>query len=267
MGDAAQPTRAPAALDVAVALVSSALATAGTVGRGATAVAGPLATVVLRPPIVAQRYQPGTWLAGVARRGGHRRDRALRELSAWLDRVVPIVAAELLRRIDLTEAVRRYVDLDSLVADVDLDAAAARLDVDAVAARLDLDAVAARLDIDAVAARLDIDAVVNRLDLTSIVQERVDIDAVVDAVDLDAAAARLDLDAVIARIDLAGLAQEVIAEIDLPEIIRESTGSVASDTVRGVRMRGISGDDAVGRAVDRLRHRRQPEPGVVTREP
>ena len=249
MGDAARPTGTPAALDLALALASSALATAGTLERRATAVARPLAAVVLHPPMVASRYQPGTWLAGVAHRGGRRREQAVRELSAWLDRVVPVLAMELLRRIDLTEAVRRYVDLDGLVAGVDVDA------------------VAARLDIDAVAQRLDLGAVVQRLDLESIIMERVDFDAVVDAVDLDAAAARLDIDAIIARIDLPGLAQDVIAEIDLPEIIRESTGSVASETVRGVRMRGISGDDAVGRAMDRLRHRRQPEPGVVTGEP
>jgi hypothetical protein len=67
---------------------------------------------------------------------------------------------------------------------------------------------------------------------------------------------RLDLDALIDRIDLVGLAEGVIAEVDLPEIIRESTSSVASDTVRGVRMQGISGDEALGRAVGRLRLRR-----------
>ena len=151
---------------------------------------------------------------------------------------MPLVARELVRRIDLTAVVRQYVDLDSVVAGVDLDAAAVRL---------------------------DLDAIVHRLDLTGIVRERVDLDYLVGTVDLDAAAAhldvdavarRLDLDAVIDRIDLAGLAQEVIAEVDLPEIIRESTGSVASDTVRGVRMQSISADDALGRAVDRLRFRR-----------
>ena len=71
-------------------------------------------------------------------------------------------------------------------------------------------------------------------------------------VDIDAAAARLDLEAVIGRVDLAGLARQVLEEIDLPEIIRESTGSMASDTLRGVRMQTISADDAVGRAVDKL---------------
>lgn len=69
---------------------------------------------------------------------------------------------------------------------------------------------------------------------------------------------RLDLDALVTRMDVAQLAQRVIAEVDLPEIIRESTGAVSSEAVREVRMRGIAGDDTVGRAVDRLllRHRR-----------
>ena len=73
---------------------------------------------------------------------------------------------------------------------------------------------------------------------------------------MDTAAARLDVEAVIDRLDLAGLVTKVLAEIDLPEIIRESTGSVASDAVRGVRMQTISADDAISRAVDRLRPRR-----------
>jgi hypothetical protein len=69
---------------------------------------------------------------------------------------------------------------------------------------------------------------------------------------------RVDLDAVIARLDMAKLAEDVIASVDLPEIIRESTSAVQSEAVREVRMRSISGDEAVGRAMDRLRpHRRR----------
>jgi len=107
-------------------------------------------------------------------------------------------------------------------------------------------------------------ALLARIDLTKIVAERVDLNQVVAAVDLDkaveqldldAVVARLDLDALIARLDLAGLAEGVIAEVDLAEIIRQSSGSVASDTVQGVRLQGISGDEAVGRAVGRLRLR------------
>ena len=45
--------------------------------------------------------------------------------------------------------------------------------------------------------------------------------------------------------------------IDLPAIIRDSTGSMASETVRGVRMTGVSADDALSRAVDRALFRRR----------
>jgi hypothetical protein len=188
--------------------------------------------------MLSPRYQPNTWLTGLARRGGKRRDELKRELSAVLDLMVPAVVAALLRRIDLTETVKRYVDLDSIVAEVDLDAAAVRLDLDAFLDQLDLTRIVKeRVDLDDLVAAVDLDKVVARLDL-------------------DAVVVRLDLDALIDRIDLVGLAEGVIAEVDLPEIIRESTSSVASDTVRGVRMQGISGDEALGRAVGRLRLRR-----------
>jgi hypothetical protein len=86
---------------------------------------------------------------------------------------------------------------------------------------------------------------------------RVDLGPIVDRVDVDRVAERIDLDAVIARLDLAELARTVIEEIDLPEIIRESSGSMASETVRGVRIQGIEADAAVSRAVDRILLRRR----------
>ncbi|ASR35286.1 hypothetical protein BAY61_10085 [Prauserella marina] len=49
------------------------------------------------------------------------------------------------------------------------------------------------------------------------------------------------------RLDLPGIVREVLAEIDLPEIIRTSTGSVASESVRDVRIRLVAADDAVSR--------------------
>jgi hypothetical protein len=69
------------------------------------------------------------------------------------------------------------------------------------------------------------------------------------------------VDAALAQVDLIALANEVIDGVDLPEIIRESTGSMASDTVRGARMQGIEADQAVARAMDRLllRHTRRPD--------
>ena len=53
------------------------------------------------------------------------------------------------------------------------------------------------------------------------------------------------VDAALAKVDLVGLAEQVIDGVDLPELIRESTGSMASDTVRGVRMHGIEADQTV----------------------
>ena len=231
-------------LDVTVGMTVSAVGLAIGVSRRMVAVARPVAApltgLVLRPPVVAPRYQPGTWVVLAGRRGAVHRERLVVEAVVLLDLLVPVIADALLRRMDLTEVVRRYVDLDGLVASVDLDEAVGRVDLDAVVGRLDLD---------------------------RIVRERVDLDGIVATVDLDAVAARIDIDAVIARIDLVALAEEVIAEVDLPEIIRESTGSMASETVRGVRMQGITADEAVGRAVDRFRLRRnRPEPPPVPPE-
>jgi hypothetical protein len=83
------------------------------------------------------------------------------------------------------------------------------------------------------------------------------VDEVVARIDLDAIAQQIDIDAIIARIDLVALAEEVIEGIDLPEIIRESSGTVASEVVRGVRMQSIDADEAVARVVDRLFRRRR----------
>lgn len=91
------------------------------------------------------------------------------------------------------------------------------------------------------------------VDLTPLVSEVVDLDRLVARVDIDAVAQRLDIDAVLDRLDMVTLVESVIADIDLPEIIRQSSGAMASDTLTGVRLQGISADAAVARAVSRLR--------------
>ncbi len=162
------------------------------------------------------------------------------DIEAVLDRID--LTATVLYRVDLKVLVREILDqLDEHSIGLVVD----RVDVDAVARRLDLDAVARELDVDAVARRLDVEAVLDRIDLTGTVLRRVDLKAVVDSA--------------LAQVDLIGIAEQVIDGVDLPEIIRESTGSMASDTVRGVRMQGIEADQAVGRAMDRLllRHARR----------
>jgi hypothetical protein len=155
----------------------------------------------------------------------------------------------------LGSTVRALVDL--VLAQVDLDAVAERLDVDRVARRLDVDAVVARADLDAAVARVDIAAILDRVDLDAVAQ-RLDVDAVVARADLDAAAARIDIDAFLDRVDLVGIAQEVVDGIGLPDIVRESTGSLATETVEEVRLQGMAADDAIARLVDRIRLRRRP---------
>lgn len=88
--------------------------------------------------------------------------------------------------------------------------------------------------------------VLNHIDLTETVRQYVDVNRIV---------ADVDIEAVITRLDLPGLAEGVIAEVDLAEIIRQSSGSLTSETVQGARMQGISGDDAIDKAAGRIRVR------------
>jgi hypothetical protein len=153
-----------------------------------------------------------------------------------------------LDQIDLTALVRERVDLNAVAEGIDVDAVAARLDVDRVVAGVDIDAIIGRVDIDAIIGRVDIDAIIGR-------------------VDIDAIAARVDLDAIIARLDLIGLANYVVDGIDLPGIVRESSGSMASEALSGVRLQSLQADEALSRAVGRFlpraRGARRSEPPVA----
>jgi hypothetical protein len=94
-------------------------------------------------------------------------------------------------------------------------------------------------------------AVLDEVDLDGVVA-RVDLDAIAARIDLDAIAARIDLNAIVSRLDLAGLTEQVIDEVDLGELIRESSGSMASETVDALRVQGMRADHFVSRLVDRI---------------
>lgn len=207
---------------------------------------------------------PAAITSALADRGREARDALDAATRRVLQLVVPRVVGSVLATLDLNALVRKHVDLDGLAAELDVAAVINRVDLNAVVRRVDLDAVINSVDLDAVVNRVDLDAVVSRVDLNAVV-DRVDLDAVAGKLDLDAVTARLDLDglvervdveAVLARIDLAGIAKEVIAAVDLPLIVRESSGTLASEGIRGVRAGGIHADDAVARFVDRLLRRR-----------
>jgi hypothetical protein len=164
------------------------------------------------------------------REGGRARDLVRHRAEELFEAAVPVVLDAVLDQIDLTALVLR------------------RVDVNAVVAAADVAAVAARLDLDTVAARLDIEKILDRMDLDALIEQRVDLDRV---------AAGLDVEKVLDRVDIIGLAEFVVDGIDLPRIIRESTGSVASEGLRGVRTRSMEADQALARFADRMLLRRR----------
>jgi hypothetical protein len=184
-------------------------------------------------------------------------------VAGMLDQLATEAIAEVVRRVDvepvldsldLTEIVLQRVRLDAVVREVIV-----HVDEDEIAT------LVTKVDIDGIARSLDVDAVLDQMALTVIVLKRVDlvkvVDAVLDQMDLtEIVLKRVDLvkvvDAVLDQMDLIALANEIIDGVDLPEIIRDSTGSMASETVKGVRMQGIGADQAVDRAIDRLLLRR-----------
>jgi hypothetical protein len=146
-------------------------------------------------------------------------------------------------------AVWRRFDLDGWAArglaeqrhNQEVAAATARALVGAIAA-----AVLDQVDADAVVAKVDLDRIVDRLDL----------DRIAARIDLDAIATRIDVDAVVARVDLAGLTEQVMDEVDLGEIIRESSGTMATETVDALRVQGMRADRLLSRVVDRILQRK-----------
>jgi len=232
------------------------------VGGIARPIAGALVGPVASGPTAAQgRALRAQWAVLLARTAGQ----VAREVVAVVLPAVDLTAL-VLKHVDLDriaaaldlDAIVDRIDLDGIVARVDLDVAVARVDIGAIVDRIDLDAVAARIDIEAIAARLDLDRLAAGLDVTAVV-DRVDLDAVAARIDADRVVARVDLDAVVARLDLVGIAQSVIDAIDLPEIVRESTGALSSDAVRAVRAESRRADDRVAGLFDRLL-RRTPYP-------
>jgi hypothetical protein len=138
--------------------------------------------------------------------------------SAFLAVLVPEIVKGVMDQMDLTALVRERVDVNAIVEDVDLDRIMDRVDVQRVIAK-------------------------------------VDIDEVVDSVDIERIVERVDLTSIIDRLDLGAIAQEVIDDVDLPSIVRESSGALASEGVQTVRVQGMNADRLVSRIVDKVLRR------------
>ena len=232
-------TAVPAAVDVgigAAAVTADAVAGVARFGWRATS---QVRAVVARPPLVPSAYQPATLAAELAERGARLREASELAADAASRVLVTRLVSAVLDLLDLTAVVRQRVDLDALVAGVDVGAVIRSLDLTRIVLDgVDLAAIVATVDIDGIVATVDLEAILSRVDVNQIA-DRVQVQPVID------------------RIDLVGLARYVIDEIDLPEIIRESTGGVASEAVRGARMQSIDADQAVQRTIDRILLRRK----------
>jgi hypothetical protein len=264
----------PAAVDAAVGVAAMAMNATMSVTRILARAAAPVGRLVMHPPILNERLHPARVVEAFADRGQLARTSANADLNRIIAAVVPPVVDEVLDSLDLTALVQQRVDIevlvstvdiaavvdrmdiDSIVRQVDVDGMLRQVDIDAIVSKVDIDAIIRQVDIDAIARQVDIDAIVSQVDIDAIAK-RIDVDAIVERVDIDAIVSRIDIDAIMERLDLVALAEEVVNGIDLPEIIRESTGSMASDVVRDARMQGIDADVAIARVVDRIIRRRR----------
>jgi hypothetical protein len=249
---------AAAALGLAVEAQRRSL---GAVAIVAGRVGGPL-RVLTRPAVAVTRGSVAVArhhldLDGWAARGLAEQRRAWEAATRAVRSLLAALVAAVLDQLDLDEVVAR-VDLDQVVARIDLDRIVGRIDPNQIAGRIDLDEIVDRVDIDAIASRIDLDAIVQRINL----------DAIVARIDLDAIVARVDIDAILRRVDLPGLTEQVIDEVDLGEIIRESSSTMASETVDALRVQGMRVDGLVSRIVDRILQREgQRETGPFLEEP
>jgi hypothetical protein len=100
-----------------------------------------------------------------------------------------------------------------------------------------------------------IDAVFDHVDVNDIIG-RIDLNRVMGEVDLNALMSKVDLDAMLERVDFGKLTDRLIEEVDLRQIMRESSSSITSEAVDAVRVQGMNADRFVDRLVDRILFRK-----------
>ncbi len=93
-----------------------------------------------------------------------------------------------------------------------------------------------------------VNAIVTRIDINEIVKEHVDVNEIV---------AQADITPILDRVPMAEIADYVIEEIDLPSLVRESTGGVADGLLGTLRFQAIQTDNFVSQIIDRILFRSQ----------
>ena len=232
-GEDPAATMAGAGLGAAITAAEAAASAA----KSAAEAVGPIMSWVTNPAALqgasetaagAARLLDGQWKATQAE--------TAQAATAFLTVLIPEITKAILDQVDLTQIVKERVDINAIVEDVDMDRIVDRLDIAAIVDRVDVNAVVQRVDMEQIVEDLPIEKVVDRVDVNEIV-ERVDIRGVID------------------RLDLAEITQDVMDEIDLPAIIRESSGAMGSEAAQTVRVRGMVADRLVSKIVDRMLRR------------
>jgi hypothetical protein len=95
-----------------------------------------------------------------------------------------------------------------------------------------------------------------RVDVENII-ERVDVERIIERVDVNAIVGRVDVQAIMGRVDIAPMADEIISEVDIGAIVRQSTGSITGDAVDGGRLTAMRIDGFIDRVVDKVLLRRR----------
>jgi hypothetical protein len=227
-------------------------------------VPGELADEAERPPPGVARHVPGA-LVGA----GLVAQRRLLDFSAQVERAVGAVAGAVAHAPLVGAPVRAtegYLERWSDVAEVEQARNRALVGefvrrlapelATAVVAQLDVDALVTQLPIDAIVAGVDIDALLDRVDVEGII-DRVDVEKIIERVDVNAIVGRVDVQAIMQRVDIAPMADEIISEVDIGAIVRQSTGSITGDAVDGGRLTAMRIDGFVDRVVDRILLRRR----------
>ena len=246
-------------LDTVVGLGNGVANAGATVAGRAGKLAKPLADLALHPPLVPARWHPAGVLDRLESAGRESRQVGEQDVVALAGELIPAILTAVLDQIDLTQLVLDRVDLASIIDAVDLDRIVDKIDLDRIVDKIDLDRIVDKIDLDRIVDKVNVAAVIAKVDVDGIVAT-VDLDKIISRLDINAVAATIDIDAIIDRVDLVGIADEVIDEIDLPRIIRQSSGSIASETVVGVRLTSASADDQVNRIMEKLRLRRRSTP-------
>jgi hypothetical protein len=96
-------------------------------------------------------------------------------------------------------------------------------------------------------------SVLDLIDPVPMLLDRIDIDQIV--------AERIDLEAIIRRVDIVGLAEDVVRELDLPALVRDSSQTMAAETVDGLRRQGMNADRTLSEFIDRVLRRKPDSSG------